>query len=145
MIFVLGSHVRHIAVAARTSTGGIDPRGHQLAWVPLCRQRAARWRFAATPEQNSRPICAYCLREARKITAETAPPVARVTGPPAATTTTDAHRAKPEVDQTWAWGDLLCRVVKVTRKYAHLQVSDGNGSWFKRQPLPLADSFELWW
>lgn len=61
------------------------------------------------------------------------------------TATTDDDRAKPEVDQTWTWGPLLCHVIAVTRAYVHLEVTDGNGSWIKRQRLPLSAKFELMW
>ncbi|GAB3750161.1 hypothetical protein [Microlunatus parietis] len=65
VLFVLGSHVRHIGVFVRRHTGG---------WGPLCRQvRPAndlnnlRWPIASTPAHNSRPVCARCVRELRKI------------------------------------------------------------------------------
>lgn len=70
MIFVLGSHVRHIGVGARTTIFGktLDPAAFGMAWVPLCGQRAATpWRIAATPAQNARDTCALCIRKARKI------------------------------------------------------------------------------
>jgi hypothetical protein len=57
--------------------------------------------------------------------------------------TTDADRAKPEVDQEWTWGRLTCRVIAVTPGYARLIVKDGDSEWYKRQRLPLAGSFEL--
>lgn len=63
-LFVLGSHVRHVGVGAR--------EGYLVSWSPLCRQRRPQnanviWRIAATPTQNSRPVCTHCIREARKI------------------------------------------------------------------------------
>lgn len=70
MIFVLGSHVRHIGAGARITMLGddLDANGYAVAWVPLCRQRSGTpWRIAATPAQNSRPVCTRCVGEVRKI------------------------------------------------------------------------------
>lgn len=71
MIFLLGSHVRHIGAGARIDvlSDELNSNGYALAWVPLCCQRTAAmgWRIAATPSQNSRPVCTHCKRQARKI------------------------------------------------------------------------------
>jgi hypothetical protein len=66
VVFVLGSHVRHVGVFVRRRAGG---------WGPLCRQvRPANdpnempWRIASTPRHNERPLCTRCVVEVRKIT-----------------------------------------------------------------------------
>lgn len=66
VVFVLGSHVRHVGVGAR--------EGYLVSWSPLCRQRRPRndlngltWPMASTPAQHARPVCSHCVREARKI------------------------------------------------------------------------------
>lgn len=70
-LFVLGSHVRHIAVGVRTSPGTgivLNSLGYSISWAPLCRQRSgSRWRIASTPAQNAREVCTHCIREAARI------------------------------------------------------------------------------
>lgn len=63
VVFVLGSHVRHVAVLVPGA-----------GWGPLCRQaRPANdanglpWSVASTPAQHARPVCAHCVRAVRKI------------------------------------------------------------------------------
>lgn len=65
IVFVLGSHVRHVGVFVRRAGAG---------WGPLCRQvRPANdanelpWRIATTPAQHERPVCTRCVREAGQI------------------------------------------------------------------------------
>lgn len=67
VLFVLGSHVRHLGVMVWTGIYSIE-------WVPFCGQRRPRndgngvpWRVAATPAQNSREVCTRCIREAARI------------------------------------------------------------------------------
>lgn len=70
-VFVLGSHVRHAAVFARDL--GADHYGFGR-WVPLCGQQrpandanGTRWPIAATPAENARPVCAYCVRKITRL------------------------------------------------------------------------------